>query len=346
MKYISIAFISLLSIINYSYSSTKQNQTGFDRIDKQLDSIMVQYKIPGVQLAIIHNEKIVYAKAYGYSDVEKRTPVTNFSTFRVASLSKPITLTSILKLFMDKGLSLDHKVFGKNGLLSFDYPLLDTAKLQKITVKHLIDHKAGFTNNLGDPMFWDKFISQDELIKRVLTERHIEFDPGEKYSYSNFGYCLLGRIIEVVSGATYADYVCHTILPLCDIQSMCIGGNEIADRKNDEVTYYGQESLSPYAMNIERMDAHGGWIGSASDLVKFLMAVDRNPQVDDILPKEWIENTYLSYERWIHTGSLPGTSAIISRFDDNWGYAILANTRTNGVLEAMESVVTSNLSIQ
>lgn len=126
----------------------------------------------------------------------------------------------------------------------------------------------------------------DALISSTLNSRPLEYTPGAHYDYSNFGYCLLGRIIEKITGQTYEEAVKTLVLAPMGITSMKIGGNTLADRLPKEVRYYGQSGEDPYIHNIRRMDAHGGWVASAKDLARFLVYVDGFPVRPDILSSQ------------------------------------------------------------
>src|SRR5690606_27213462 len=112
--------------------------------------------------------------------------------------------------------------------------------------------------------------------------------PGTQSQYSNFGYCVLGRVIEKISGTTYEDYVQTNILAPLGINTMQLGYNLLANQLPKEVNYYDypgapmavsvyDNSTSvpwPYGgFNLEFMDAHGGWVASAEDLLKLVCAI-------------------------------------------------------------------------
>ena len=127
---------------------------------------------------------------------------------------------------------------------------------------------------------------------------------------------------------------------------MKIGGNTLEERFDDEVKYYEQEGFSPYSMNISRMDSHGGWLASSKDLVRLLVHFDREGSKPDLLKLNTLNNLYFGFENWLIFGSLPGTSSAISRVDDTFGYAIIANTRTipiDDILNQMNQVMTSEI---
>jgi CubicO group peptidase (beta-lactamase class C family) len=303
-------------------------------LDDTIAKKMVQYSIPGLALAIVKDEKLVYLKSFGYADKESGQHATNDNLWRIASVSKPITSIAIMKLVQDGQLTLDQKVFGVDGILGNDYesPPIDSGK-DLITVRHLLDHRSGWANWPYDPMFGGILLTQEDIIAYMVTKRPLLYSPGSTYSYLNFGYCLLGRVIEKVTGKTYRDYVHELLIPM-GITNMQIGGNTLADQFPDEVRYY-QSEYSPYWMNVSRMDSHGGWVASAKDLARFVVRIDRRTLVPDIISPSLFDQFYFGYTHWSHFGSLPGTTSILNRLNDTLSFVVLANTRTNNDWNSM-----------
>ena len=133
----------------------------------------------------------------------------------------------------------------------------------------------------------------------------LDFDPGTRYVYSNFGYCLLGRVIEKVTGKSYEDFVRTSILAPLKIRDMHIGKTLEDGRRKNEVKYYakgsgasvfggnaGKKVRFPYgAWHLEAMDSHGGWVSSAVDLVRFAAAFD-DPARSPILKQATIQTMF------------------------------------------------------
>lgn len=302
--------------------------TDFPEIDNRILAWMTAMNSPGVQVAITKNEKLVYLKSYGLADKENNNSVANNSLFRIASVSKPITQAAILHLVQSGKLSLNDKVFGADGILKTTYGSKQYSdELKSITVRHLVEHKAGgWTNDNQDPMFLPNNLTQTEIINYVLDNRPLQHVPGSTYLYSNFGYCLLGRVIEAVTGESYEDFVKKSLLTPSGISEMRVGNGTLAGRFANEVKYYNDQ-FDPYSYNISRMDSHGGWIANAKDLAKLLVRIDRNTQVPDLVQKSLLDETYFNFFNWIHTGSLPGTATHLERLNNEFGIVILANGR-------------------
>jgi CubicO group peptidase (beta-lactamase class C family) len=189
-----------------------------------------------------------------------------------------------------------------------------------------------------------KHLTHRELIEEVLETHLLQFEPGTKYAYSNFGFCLLGRVIEKVTGQPYAEYVRQQILAPCGITAMRIAGNTLAARVPHEVRYVGLAGQrDPYGLNVARMDSHGGWLGSAADLVRFCMhatgiAGDRSllkPATIHVmttptpLNPAYARGWRVNPRNWWHTGTLTGgTMGLMVRTGSGFCWAGLLNKRS------------------
>ena len=318
------------------------------------------FKVPGLSVAFAREGKFVLRQGFGIADEATKVPVTSAHLFRIASVSKPFTSVAIFSLIEQGRLRPDDLVFGEKGRLGFDFGKALPEPVKEITVHHLLTHTCGgWPNKKGDPMFLHPAMNHRELIEWTIAEQPLTQKPGTAHAYSNFGYCILGRLLEKLTGLTYTQAVQREVLAKCGITTMRIGGSTLAERAKMEVTYYAQDfgvllGINPYGMNIARMDSHGGWIASAGDLVQFAMRVDGFPNPPDILRAEtlktmttptaasehyacgWAAN---KVPNWWHNGSLPGTSSILVRTASGLCWAALANIRTEGIGLAMDQMM-------
>lgn len=332
---------------SYGNELVFQTVEPFTSLDDIFASKMIQYNIPGLSVAIVKNEKLVYVKSYGFADKETSQIANNNDLYRIASISKPITAIAILKLVQDGLITLDQKVFGASGILGNTYGTPATGSNKDlVTVRHLLDHKSGWTNSPNDPMFSNIANTQTQIITDLVVNRPLSTAPGSTYFYLNFGYCVLGRVIEKITNSSYEDYVKSIITPM-NISKMKIAGNTLSERAPNEVKYY-QTEFSPYIMNVKRMDSHGGWIASATDLARFMVRIDRNSSVPDIVPISLLNQFYFGFSNWTHYGSLPGTSTILTRLNDTFSFVVLTNTRTESnpdlILNDLNTIVTNQIS--
>lgn len=307
-----------------------------------------KYEVPGLSVAIARNESLVCAMGLGSADTESRRPVKPDSLFRIASVSKPITSVTLFRLIEQGKLKLTDTVFGDGSIFGREFgspPYL--AGIDSITIEHLMTHTAGGWQNDGqDPMFHHTDMDQHDLIKWTIANQPLKNMPGEKFAYSNFGYCMLGRVIEKLTGQPYAAAVQRLVLQPCGIRDMRIAGDSREERAADEVTYYAAPNTgNPYGMKVARMDSHGGWLATPTDLVKFLTRLDGFKRRPDILSAETIRtmvsttagsgnyahgwNVNQANNYW-HNGSFPGTASIAVRTSSGYCWAAITNARRPG----------------
>lgn len=302
-------------------SAPYATQTGdsvpeLSQIDAVLRSFLRKHQIPGASLAISDEGRVVYARGFGYADIGAREQVEPTSLFRIASISKPITAVAVLQLVDQGKLSLDQRVFE---ILQYE-PHLENghtfdARQGDITIEHLLRHRGGWDRGKSfDAMFRSVDFAKSlgleppagpEAIIRVMLGKQLDFAPGERYAYSNYGYCLLGRVIEKLSGQSYEEYVREHVLAPVGIQSMRLGATRLAGRAEGEVRYYDPRSASsvfaedlgsvvpqPYgAWYLEAMDSHGAWLASATDLARFASAFD-SPESCPLLSAESVRGMF------------------------------------------------------
>jgi CubicO group peptidase (beta-lactamase class C family) len=345
--------------------------------DELMTSFVKEQHVPGAALAVTKEGRLVYARGFGGADREGHQTVAPNALFRIASISKPITAAAVLHLVENNRVGLDDTVWHLLKLAeSAD------ARWKNVTLLHLLQHTGGWDRDVSfDPMFRYRRIAEALKVSLPIEPQHIiqfmltqplDFDPGTRYAYSNFGYCLLGRVIEHVTGSTYEHYVQKHVLRLVGIGRMRLGKTPLAERAHGEVMYYDERDREgpavvgnigaavplPYgAWSLEVMDAHGAWLASAVDLVRFASAFDE-PGKCPILRADSVEKMFAhpqglaGYQAdgsphpayyacgwnvrpigskgrrntW-HAGALDGTSTLLVRRHDRTNWAVLFNTR-------------------
>lgn len=341
----------------------------FDRV---VTDLMRKWGIPGGSIAVVKDGRLVLARGYGYADVETKESVAPDALFRIASVSKPVTAAAVLRLAEQGRINLDARAFSLLPGLTPPPGTTPDARLGEITIRQLLSHLGGWDRDLSfDPMFRSTQIAEAlgttppadvEAVIRYMRGQPLDFAPGSRYAYSNFGYAVLGRIIEQASGQRYDTYVADAVLRPMGITRMRLGRSLLSNRAPGEVRYYDGGGLAtsvfpgggqvpwPYGgFNIEAMDAHGGWIASAVDLARFITAVDGMSTRPDVLrpetielmtarpPAVWDGSAYYYAAGWLvrpqqgnwwHNGSLPGTSSLIVRAGNGLAWAVLFNARS------------------
>ncbi|GGB01900.1 penicillin-binding protein [Puia dinghuensis] len=316
---------------------------------------MNKYNIPGLSFTIARNDSIKIKRCYGYADKETKELMNPGNCFRIASISKTFTTTAIMKLVEQGKLHLQDKVFGPGAILGTTYGTYPYKRwVEEITVEHLLEHLGGGWADFGnhnmkdqsndrDPVFLHREMDLDALISWAVGNQPLKHEPGTHFQYSNFGFDLLGRVIEKVTGMKYEEFVRRTVLQPCGITDMQMGGNTLADRLPGEVHYYDSQN-DPYTLfDARRLYSNGGWIATPTDLVKFIMRVDKFPQKADILEratldtmfsppafnpdyaKGWFVNKYGDYS---HGGGFPGLQSLVVRTHDGFCGSVIVNTRS------------------
>jgi N-acyl-D-amino-acid deacylase len=346
---------------------------GMASFDQAIPQLMAQWGIPGAAVAVARDGRLVFARGYGWADLAAEEPVQPESLFRIASISKPITAAAVLSLVEAGALRLDDRPFQLRSDLEPPPGGVVDSRIYDVTVRQLLYHSGGWDRSVSfDPMFRPAVAAQAvgapapasaETVMRYMMGQPLDFEPGTRYAYSNFGYSVLGRVIEGITGETYEAYTRRAILEPAGITRMRIGATRLEDRAEGEVRYYELGSATsvfpgggtvPVAYGgfyLEAMDSHGGWIASPIDLLRFATAVDGSPTRPDVLapatitlmtsrpPAPLWQGTQHYYAmgwlvrpaegNWWHDGLLPGGATLLVRTGGGITWAALLNSRSS-----------------
>jgi CubicO group peptidase (beta-lactamase class C family) len=289
---------------------------------------------------VARNGKVVYSDAKGLADRATETPNTLDTRFRMGSMNKMFTATAVLQLVQAGKVKLDAPI----GTYLTDYPNRDVAA--KVTVHHLLTHTGG-TGDIFGPQFAAHRLdlkTLDDYVK-LYGARGLEFEPGSKWQYSNYGFVLLGVIVERVSGQSYYDYVRdHVFKP----SGMTGSGSEPEDAAvPGRATGYMQQK-GAWVPNTDtlpyRGTSAGGGYTTVGDLLRFASALTGHVLLDaehtDLLTRgkidtgggdryaygfsETVEDGTRSFG---HSGGAPGMNGDLRIFPDSgFVVAALANT--------------------
>jgi CubicO group peptidase (beta-lactamase class C family) len=324
------------------------NKFGLDFLEKT--------GIPGLSVAFAQRGRIVHQEAFGFANKENKEKLNIKHSFRVASVSKPITAAIIFALIERGKLNVSDLVFGTQGILRQFAQIPDLVR--NLSIHHLLTHSAGgWGNRSNDPMFMHRAANHEELIAWTLQNMPLSRLPGTNYEYSNFGYCLLGRVIEKVTGKSYVQAANELILNRAGIIGMQVAGNTLAQTAQNEVSYYAERSEDPYAMNVTRMDSHGGWLATPLDVAKFASSVDgfrssgpntsvlQRSTIDAMTKPSKMNAAYASgwevnsAPNWWHFGSLPGTTSLVVRTASGMCWSACANARTKDSVALLDETM-------
>lgn len=368
-------FLGQCAMLPFALRAQDNPNRGLEPFDTLMTEFVEKHKVPGASLSVARQGRIVYDRGFGYADRDAKEKVAAGARFRIASISKPITAVAILQLAERKKLALDDKVLDHVKLAPYlaEGKKAD-ARWSKITLRHLLHHAGGWDRDVSyDPIEITPKIAdalkcgypvKPEHVCRYMMGQPLDFNPGERYAYSNLGYLLLGRVIESVTKTPYEEWVKKETLAPLGIRHMQLGRALLEHRAKDEVRYYdrkerkgvalygkaiGERVPMPYGgQNLEAYEAHGGWIASSADLVRFAAMFD-DPARCPLLTQATLEElwkrpahakpeaaTYYgcgfnvrpgkpSPTLW-HSGLIGGTSTLLVHRSDALNWAVLFNT--------------------
>lgn len=229
-------------------------------------------RVPGVQVAVAHDGRLLLSRAYGMANVETATPLSPSHMFRIASHSKTFTATAIMRLVEAGSLRLDDRA---GDLL--DWLPRGPGQLGRTTVRQLLSHSAGVIRDGETGGWWQlerDFPSADQLLREFSATPPV-FAENLQFKYSNYGFSLLGMIVERVSGRPYNEFVTTEI-----VQRLGLGatGPEIDSRAGAGLaTGYSIEYPGLGRLPLAHMDTHGmsaatGFYSTAEDLCRYAQA--------------------------------------------------------------------------
>jgi CubicO group peptidase (beta-lactamase class C family) len=184
----------------FTISSSAQNE----KAEARIDSVMKQFDMVGLSVAVVKKGDLIYARSFGYKNKETQTPLSNTDIFRIASISKSFSATSVMQLIEAKKLSLDDDVSKLVGFKIRNPKFPETV----ITLKMLLSHTSSL--NDGQGYFTLDVINPDK--NADWAKSYSDYAPGAEYAYCNLNYNMAGTIIERISGERFDQYVKKHIL--------------------------------------------------------------------------------------------------------------------------------------
>ncbi len=272
------------------------------QIDDLIRRHLAEQGVPGASVAIIHDDQPLFLRGYGFADLEQQIPVTEKTTFQIASLTKQFTAMLVLMLAHEEKLHLDDPItkwLPEGG-----------SKWEMISVRHLMAHLSGISDQPMDDLDDQVDATEDEFV-RTIASTPLVCPPGTKWEYCNSGYVLLGALIHRVTGQPWWDVMSEKIFrPLGMTTARIIDEVANPDRaigyEMTDGTMHPQEWIAP-SFNTT---ADGGLLMSAKDFVAWSAALGS----DVLLPQTEIQGMWEPVR--FRAGKLARTSAL--RFGLGW----------------------------
>jgi D-alanyl-D-alanine carboxypeptidase len=272
-------------------ASTQVNsgQTANVKVDDFVQSELKRQNIPGLALVVQQDGKVIYAKGYGYANLDQAMPATADQRFQIGSISKQFSAAAVMLLVEDGKMALDDKIGRYLGAVPPEW--------DAITVRHLLTHTSGLPHDL-DPALeavarTHGAYTTEEIIAILKGYKPVT-TPGAAYAYSNTGYLLMGVIIEKVTGSFYGDIIQNRIFkPLGMTTARVIefhdlSGNATGYRMvNNKLTALDMFNM-PAGFQVYYRGGAGGIEMSALDLAKW----DASLSTEKILKKSSIDQMW------------------------------------------------------
>ena len=297
-------------------------------INRYVQAEMERQRVPGLSLAVLRGDRALMSRGYGFANVELHVPASDSTIYQSGSMGKQFTAALVEMLVGEGRLHLDD-------LIVRWFPEGATV-WQGITVRHLLTHTSGIAEYTDSTFNFRKEYTEDELVK-FAASRPLDFRPGERWSYSNTGYVLLGALIHRVSGRFYGDLLEDSVFtPLAMHDSRIISESDIVPNRADgyeleDGALRNQEWVAP-SLNTT---ADGALYVTIRDLVKWAVALNhkRVPSAS-ALDTAWSPvrlndgATYpygfgwglfnqRGHPRISHTGSWQGFRSVIARYPES-----------------------------
>jgi len=285
-------------IILFNNCNTKSSSYSND-LDNIFDSVFKADE-PGGAVLIAKDGKIIYEKGFGVEDITTKKPISNNTLFNVGSISKTFVAFGILQLAKENKLSIDDDIY------KYFPDFKDSSIAKKIKIHHLLTHSSGLPDirNVQEDSVFYLTAKDEENWAPIKKADSVEFQPGERFNYSNPAFNGLALIIEKVSGMKWQDYIKKNIMEPAGMKNSTITDGPypesgvshgyLFDGKNYFEKDYGEEPTFAAAGN-------GGVWSSVNELWKYEQAIQKNVFLDSA----WIKRSRTVYDLSNWKDSLP-----------------------------------------
>ncbi|MBB5038716.1 serine hydrolase domain-containing protein [Prosthecobacter dejongeii] len=301
-------------------------------VDAAVVQFMVEKGVPAVTFALSKKGEVVHDRAFGWADAGLKTPLQPGVKMRLASLTKPVVKAAIQTLVAAGKLKPEDRVFELLELAQYKEAQGCDPRWSKVTLQQLLDHQGGWDREAAGDLttrstaIMALFRLKTAEIEPMHVVRYgltlpLDFDPGAKESYCNYGYILLARVVEKISGQPFIGYVQSSVGQAAKASSFSLSRTDARDRQPDEIWYcyhpeYPQEEV-PLTFRTEARDGAGVLACTAADYCRFLETYWISGQVR--APGQRASYAF--------NGSHPGVTAVCAQRADGLNYTALANRR-------------------
>ena len=293
-KTVNICITIILVIATACRSINASNESA-------VSEFMQEGNIPGLFLAVVKSDSVLYSRGFGIMDIESKNPLTGNTPMEIGSISKAFTAEAIIELVHQKRIRLTDPItkYIKNAPDSWN----------QIQINHLLTHSSGIQNYLNDPRFLAekyfmpktgnlfnestlKEFTADTLLK-MFYSLPLEFAPGQNWSYSNTGYVLLGHIIESITGEDYFDYTQSILMVPAGMRNTKSNNKaSLSGNKSKGYIHTATGLREAMILDDEYAFSAGTWSVTGEDFIKYLKAFHKKKLPSDQAGYDWYLDTH------------------------------------------------------
>lgn len=340
---ISIVILITISFIGIAYPQSINKP----KLDSLFDTLALKNKAMG-SVAISKNGVLLYSRAIGYayiSDNEKKT-ATVHTKYRIGSITKMFTATMIFQLIEEGKLTL---------ATTLDKFLPSIPNAKQITIANLLHHNSGIHSYTDDPAYttWRTEPKTEDDILSLISKHGPDFQPGEKFSYSNSNYFILGYIVEKITGESYSQILSRRITSRIGLVNTYVGGKiEVAKDESCSYQFSGSWTHAPET-DMSIPGGAGSIVSTPADLTKFIEAlfslklvsqssIDQMKNITDGWGMGMFQIPFYERRAFGHNGGIDGFASTLSYFPEE---SLAVSYCTNGQVYPMNDILIGVLSI-
>ena len=356
MHLVVAAFLALVALVGCGVAASESATGGVSAADAQtINRLFSEYDrpgSPGAAVAVIHHGRLAFTRVYGLADLERGTPVTESTNFRLASLTKPFTALAVMLLVRDGRLTLDERVAD----LLPDFP----AYGRDIRIRHLLTHTSGlraYQDFVADSS--TRHVKDRDVVALLRRTDRLLFPPGTAFRYGDSGYAVLAMVVETVSRQPFAAFMRDRIFARAGMMSTVVWEPGVSEVRHRALGYAATPSgfrLADHS-NTSTVLGDGGIYSSVRDLVAWDRALDERTFLDARLQRlTWTpgaldDGTRLRYglgwfvergprgTRVFHRGDTSGFSNFIVKYPERKQTLIVLTNRRGGAAEDLATTI-------
>ncbi len=368
-NYLRSSLLLLLLLVFPVFVLAQSLDERLKEIDAYAEKTRSDWNVPGMAIAIVKDDKVVFAKGYGVRELGKSEQVDENTLFAIASNSKAFTTASLAILVDEKKLNWDDKVVKYLP----EFQLYNPYVTSEITIRDLVSHRSGLDTFSGDLLWYETVYDSDEILRRVrFLKPKSSFRSA--YGYQNLMFIAAGKVVEKVSGKTWSQFVSEKILTPIGMTRTTTSVKNLKDNYAMPHNESGGKLRVLHSGNVDGATAAAGLNSSVADVAKWLrlqlgrgkfegkqvfseqqsgvmwsahtiLGVNPNPAKDaptklfSAVGLGWFLNDYRGRKVVSHTGGLDGMISQTAMMpEENLGLVVLTNSET-GVISIMRNKI-------